>query len=49
MDLIADEIMFPDLAISEIVYIENFGAYTVASSSNFNGFKTTICKYIFRS
>ena len=49
IDLIAKEIMLPDLAISEIVYIENFGAYTVASSSNFNGFKTTICKYIFRS
>jgi len=49
IDLIADEIMLPELAISEIVYVENFGSYTVAASSNFNGFKTTICKYIFRS
>jgi diaminopimelate decarboxylase len=49
IDLIADEIMLPELAISEIVYVENFGSYTVAASSNFNGFKTTVCKYIFRS
>jgi len=49
IDLIADEIMLPELAISEIVYVENFGSYTVAASSNFNGFKTTICKYIYRS
>jgi ornithine decarboxylase len=48
IDLIADEIMLPELAISEIVYVENFGSYTIAASSNFNGFKTTICKYIFR-
>ena len=49
IDLIADEIMLPELAISEIIYVENFGSYTVAASSNFNGFKTTVCKYIFRS
>jgi diaminopimelate decarboxylase len=49
IDLIADEIMLPELAISEIVYVENFGSYTIAASSNFNGFKTTICKYIFRT
>ena len=49
LDLIVYEIMFPELAISENVYVENFGAYTIASSSNFNGFKTNIFKYIFRS
>ena len=49
IDLIADEIMLPELAIGEWVYVENFGAYTVASSSNFNGFKTNVFKYIFRS
>ena len=49
IDLIAEEIMLPELAIGEWVYVENFGAYTVASSSNFNGFKTNVFKYIYRS
>jgi ornithine decarboxylase len=49
IDLISNEIMLPELAVGEWVYVENFGAYTVASSSNFNGFKTNIFKYIFRS
>ena len=49
VDLIADEIMLPELAIGEWVYVEDFGAYTAASSSWFNGFRTTVCKYIFRS
>jgi ornithine decarboxylase len=49
IDLITDNIMLPELAIGEWIYVENFGAYTVASSSWFNGFKTTICKYIYRT
>ena len=49
IDLIAEEIMLPELAIGEWVYVENFGAYTVAASSGFNGFRTSVCKYIFRS
>jgi ornithine decarboxylase len=49
IDLIANEIMLPELAIGEWIYIENFGAYTIASSSNFNGFKTNVFKYIFKS
>lgn len=49
IDLISQEIMLPELAIGEWVYVENFGAYTVASSSNFNGFKTNVFKYIFKS
>ena len=49
IDLIADEIMLPELAIGEWCYVENFGSYTIASSSNFNGFKTSVFKYIFRS
>jgi diaminopimelate decarboxylase len=49
IDLIAEEILLPELAIGEWVYVENFGAYTVAASSGFNGFHTSICKYIFRS
>jgi diaminopimelate decarboxylase len=49
IDLIAEEIELPELVIGEWVYVENFGAYTIAASSNFNGFYTNICKYIFRS
>jgi len=49
IDLISNDIMLPELAVGEWVYVENFGAYTVASSSNFNGFKTNVFKYIFRS
>jgi ornithine decarboxylase len=49
IDLIAQDIMLPELAIGEWVYVENFGAYTLASSSGFNGFRTTLCKYIFQS
>ena len=49
IDLITNNIMLPELAIGEWIYVENFGAYTVASSSSFNGFKTNICKYIYRT
>jgi diaminopimelate decarboxylase len=49
MDMIADEIMLPDLAIGEWLYVENFGSYTIAASSSFNGFKTDVFKYIYRS
>lgn len=49
IDLISENVMLPELAIGEWVYVENFGAYTSASSSGFNGFKTSVCKYIFKS
>jgi len=49
IDAIADDIMLPELAVGEWVYVEHFGAYTMASSSSFNGFKTNVFKYIFRS
>jgi ornithine decarboxylase len=49
IDLISEEVLLPELAIGEWVYVENFGAYTAAASSNFNGFHTSVCKYIFRS
>jgi diaminopimelate decarboxylase len=47
-DKISENIMLPDLAIGESLYIENFGAYTIASSSEFNGMQKPINKYIFR-
>ena len=49
IDLISKETMLPELAIGEWVYVENFGAYTTAASSSFNGFITTDYKYILRN
>jgi ornithine decarboxylase len=47
--MISENVMLPELAIGEWVYVENFGAYTVAASSSFNGFRTNTYKYILRS
>lgn len=49
MDKIADEIMLPELAIGEWCYIENFGAYTTAAASTFNGFQQTQVIYVLTS
>lgn len=49
MDTIDEDIELPELAVGEWIYVENFGAYTMAAASSFNGFKTNICKYIVRS
>lgn len=46
MDTISKECLLPDLAIGEWIYVENFGAYTTAAASNFNGFQKTQCYYI---
>ena len=46
MDKVIDHCKLPDLSIGEVIYIENMGAYTIAASSNFNGFTQTECKYI---
>ena len=48
MDIIAEAVLLPELFIGEWVYVKDFGAYTSASSSAFNGFKTRKFKYIFR-
>ena len=49
MDTICDNIELPELAIGEYIYVEEFGAYTLAAASSFNGFKTSDYKYIARS
>ena len=40
--------MLPELAIGEWVYVEDFGAYTMAASSSFNGFNTIGYTYIYQ-
>jgi len=37
----------PELGVGEWCYVENFGAYSQASASTFNGFPTTECNYVF--
>ena len=46
MDLICKEIMLPELIVGDICYVENFGAYTIAAASEFNGIKKPINRYI---
>jgi ornithine decarboxylase len=46
MDRISSESKLPDLSIGEVIYVLNHGAYTLASSSSFNGFMDRECKYI---
>lgn len=48
IDVIAKNIMLPELAIGEWVYVEDFGAYTTAASSSFNGFNTIDYMYIYQ-
>jgi ornithine decarboxylase len=40
-DLIEESILLPELNVGDKLYIENFGAYTTASASPFNGYKVT--------
>lgn len=47
-DVISNGIELPILACGDYLYIENHGAYTLASASNFNGFKNPKILYIFR-
>lgn len=45
IDTISDSCLLPELAIGEWITIENFGAYTIAAASTFNGFQQTKCLY----
>ncbi len=46
MDKICMDIKLPELAIGEWCFVKNFGAYTVAASTEFNGFTKTRAFYI---
>lgn len=48
IDLIVRDAMLPELVIGEWMYVEDFGAYTIAASSKFNGFECDNIKYILR-
>jgi ornithine decarboxylase len=49
LDVITREVYLPKHAVGDRLYVQNFGSYTVASSSSFNGFKTSIMHYIIRA
>lgn len=49
LDKICNSTTLPELTISDLVYCENFGSYSVASASNFNGFSVTDFYYVLRS
>jgi ornithine decarboxylase len=38
LDTISQSDLLPDLEIDDLVYAENIGAYSSASSTHFNGF-----------
>lgn len=38
IDVVCNNTLLPELEVSDLVYVEEFGAYTTASSSQFNGF-----------
>jgi len=44
-----DTILLPEMQCSDYLYIENFGAYTISSSSSFNGFKVKDFYYIYNN
>lgn len=48
IDVITKDAMLPKLGVGDRVFVKNFGAYTKASSSSFNGFKTTLNYYIIK-
>jgi ornithine decarboxylase len=46
LDTISRDIDLPELVVGEWCYVENFGAYTKAAASNFNGFQKVEDKYV---
>jgi ornithine decarboxylase len=46
MDIISEEIFLPDLEVGDKLYVEYFGAYTIAAASGFNGIPKPINYYI---
>jgi len=46
IDTIARDLELPELSIGDSCYVENFGAYTQAAASTFNGFNNIKCHYV---
>jgi ornithine decarboxylase len=46
IDVISNDILLPELEVGDLLYVQNFGAYTRASSSSFNGFNDIRLIYV---
>jgi len=46
LDLVVKDVMLPELEVGDWCYVEDFGSYTTALSSDFNGFRTSAFRYI---
>jgi len=46
IDCIAQKVQIPELQLNEWCYVDNFGAYTHAASSQFNGFEKPEVEYV---
>ena len=46
LDKITEDAMLPEMAVGDWCFVENFGAYTRASSTSFNGFRPGQVYYI---
>jgi ornithine decarboxylase len=46
LDCIYKEIQYQELNIGDWLYVRNFGSYTIAPSTSFNGFEVNNKKYI---
>jgi len=46
LDTISQECELPELVVGEWCYVENFGSYTKAAASNFNGFQKIDGNYV---
>jgi ornithine decarboxylase len=46
LDKVAEKVEIQELEIGDWVYVSDFGAYTVAAATTFNGFKTVKTHYI---
>ncbi len=49
MDKIANDAQLPELEIGDMCYVEEFGAYTKAAATCFNGFQLVPSHYTFPS
>jgi len=48
IDIVTEKVMLPELHIGDWLYVDNFGAYTCAAGSEFNGIERPIKYYIAR-
>jgi len=46
LDSIVVGILLPEMKVGEWLYFKNMGAYTIAASSAFNGFKSPTCYFV---